>query len=181
MSKFDSYPTAERLREELAGTQSLLLSVIMTMENDLLPSQRERLEAAAKRLALLNFQLEAYEAQIIEWINAEEVQVASASGRSNPTCTSGVPMNFAVIPPAQTQAITDRAIRQGRHSAEFRAFCQGCQKMVGSIYHVTIDRLRLCPDCADKIGCGPNSFREWQARQEQRIAAMRAASNGGTR
>jgi hypothetical protein len=90
-------------------------------------------------------------------------------------------VNFAVIPHERIQAITDRAIADGRHSEKFRAFCHGCGRMVESIYFVTIDRRRLCPGCADKIGCGPTSFREWQARNEQRIAAMRAASNGGSR
>jgi hypothetical protein len=74
-----------------------------------------------------------------------------------------------VKPPTagELAALTQTAIAEGRHCPieQWRARCDGCGNWVSSIYHTTEgSRRRLCPECADLIGQGPNAF---QQRQQQ--------------
>jgi hypothetical protein len=72
----------------------------------------------------------------------------------------------AAAPVASIEAITARAIAEGRHSPieNYRTFCVGCEQWVNSIYYTTTDRRRLCANCADKINEGPKSL---QARRDR--------------
>jgi len=68
-------------------------------------------------------------------------------------------MSFRVIPSREIEAITARAIAEGRHSRTPKFFCVGCGNWVSSIFYTTIDKKRLCPECADRLcGQGPKSM-----------------------
>lgn len=54
--------------------------------------------------------------------------------------------------PDLAMALAERAIRQGRHSATVRTMCDVCREWVDGIYHVTLDKKRVCRGCAIKIG-----------------------------
>ena len=44
-----------------------------------------------------------------------------------------------------------RAVAEGRHSAAWSTVCDGCREWVDGIYHVTLDKKRLCLGCFDRL------------------------------
>jgi len=59
-----------------------------------------------------------------------------------------VKSTIQTITAQQRTEITERAIAAGRHSERYLTACDGCREWVPGIYHVTLDKKRLCVRCA---------------------------------
>jgi hypothetical protein len=55
---------------------------------------------------------------------------------------------FRNIPAEELNASFNLAIAQRRHSHSPKFLCSGCGQWVSAIWHITIDRKRLCRACA---------------------------------
>ena len=70
--------------------------------------------------------------------------------------------------PAELARLIQEAIAEGRHSpiSKWRTLCDGCRQWVCAIYYTTVDKRRLCGECAAKIGQGP-TLEEPRVQQAQ--------------
>lgn len=73
------------------------------------------------------------------------------------------------------------AVKNGTHAKLTTDYCGGCCRMRGPVYHVTEGGVRLCAECADGIGQGPQSHERRMNAAKQSTAGTRTAQQGTRR